>query len=285
MLKADTFENQLAKIQAYVIDTLGVPEDIKEDICQEVAALYIENYGCAKVKSSRLPMVKSAICNKIRHILEDYDEYNSRRVDQYHCHNAISMYSYNLKNQDVIDQEVLREYIKLTLTPRELYCIELRFGFYDGNPRTLQEISDVFRVGKERVREICNKAMRKINKNIMALYGVYFIGCEKSPEVAIKSAVQEYASERSRKAVREMKRLAEEQEKRKREYEYRFIVKEAEFDKALTQEKLFLEFALANKTQAIDIFKACNPKYKSDDLDLVCIGTRLMIIKKEKRTV
>ena len=109
MLKADTFENQLAKIQDYVIEKLGVPEYLEEDIRQEICAAYIENYGCEKIKSSRMPVAKSVICNKIRHILEDYDEYNSRRVDQYIHHNAISMYEYNLRRDQTQAHETVAD--------------------------------------------------------------------------------------------------------------------------------------------------------------------------------
>ena len=40
--------------------------------------------------------------------------------------------------------------------------LELRFGLADGQDHTLDEISDTFRVTRERVRQIEAKALRKL---------------------------------------------------------------------------------------------------------------------------
>jgi RNA polymerase primary sigma factor len=49
-----------------------------------------------------------------------------------------------------------------TLSPREERIIRLRFGFEDGNQRTLEEVSQVFDVTRERIRQIEAKALRKL---------------------------------------------------------------------------------------------------------------------------
>jgi Sigma-70, region 4 len=38
----------------------------------------------------------------------------------------------------------------------------MRFGFEDGNPRTLEEVGQVFAVTRERIRQIEAKALRKL---------------------------------------------------------------------------------------------------------------------------
>lgn len=49
-----------------------------------------------------------------------------------------------------------------TLTPREEKVLRLRFGFDDGNRRTLEEIGKEFNVQRERIRQIEAKALRKL---------------------------------------------------------------------------------------------------------------------------
>ncbi|MEA3328559.1 MAG: RNA polymerase sigma factor RpoD [Candidatus Omnitrophota bacterium] len=49
-----------------------------------------------------------------------------------------------------------------TLTSREKKVLELRFGIGDGCPRTLEEVGSIFRVTRERVRQIEAKALRKL---------------------------------------------------------------------------------------------------------------------------
>ena len=49
-----------------------------------------------------------------------------------------------------------------TLTPREEQVIKLRFGLEDGRARTLEEVGRVFKVTRERIRQIEAKALRKL---------------------------------------------------------------------------------------------------------------------------
>jgi len=47
-------------------------------------------------------------------------------------------------------------------SPHEERIIRMRFGFEDGNPRTLEEVGQVFPVARERIRQIEAKALRKL---------------------------------------------------------------------------------------------------------------------------
>jgi len=49
-----------------------------------------------------------------------------------------------------------------TLTDREKKILMLRFGVQDGCPRTLEEVGNVFKVTRERVRQIEAKALKKL---------------------------------------------------------------------------------------------------------------------------
>lgn len=51
--------------------------------------------------------------------------------------------------------------VLLTLTYREREVIKLRFGF-DGDSYTLEQVGKIFKVNRERIRQIQAKAMRKL---------------------------------------------------------------------------------------------------------------------------
>ena len=50
----------------------------------------------------------------------------------------------------------------LTLTPREQRVLDLRYGLTYGEEKTLDEIGEIFGVGRERIRQIEQKALRKM---------------------------------------------------------------------------------------------------------------------------
>src|SRR5581483_2173169 len=49
-----------------------------------------------------------------------------------------------------------------TLSPREQQVIRLRFGLYDGETHTLEEIGRIMRVTRERIRQLEMRALRKL---------------------------------------------------------------------------------------------------------------------------
>ncbi len=57
--------------------------------------------------------------------------------------------------------EALREILD-TLTDREADVLRMRFGMYDGRTHTLEEVGQIFGVTRERIRQIENKAIRKL---------------------------------------------------------------------------------------------------------------------------
>jgi len=58
-------------------------------------------------------------------------------------------------------KELIEVYSGL-LTDREKKILDLRFGIADGSPRTLEEVGNIFKVTRERVRQIEAKALRKL---------------------------------------------------------------------------------------------------------------------------
>lgn len=72
----------------------------------------------------------------------------------------------NLESPDHITmRNILREELIKSmdiLTEREQMILKLRFGFDDGRPRTLEEVGRVYNVTRERIRQIEEKALRKL---------------------------------------------------------------------------------------------------------------------------
>ncbi|KAA8496559.1 RNA polymerase sigma factor SigA [Porphyridium purpureum] len=67
--------------------------------------------------------------------------------------------------EDRVEQSLLREdleHVVNSLSPRERDVVRMRYGLDDGRVKTLEEIGRVFAVTKERVRQIENKAIRKL---------------------------------------------------------------------------------------------------------------------------
>ncbi|MCA8939750.1 MAG: sigma-70 family RNA polymerase sigma factor, partial [Planctomycetes bacterium] len=66
---------------------------------------------------------------------------------------------------NVASQEMLKDHIRRilgTLTFREREIVRLRYGIGDGYTYTLEEVGRIFKVTRERVRQIEAKAIRKL---------------------------------------------------------------------------------------------------------------------------
>ena len=61
----------------------------------------------------------------------------------------------------------LLEIMHKCLSPREIKIMCMRYGFYDGEPKTLEEIGISFNVTRERIRQIESRALRRL-KGYMA---------------------------------------------------------------------------------------------------------------------
>ena len=59
-----------------------------------------------------------------------------------------------------IVNEILKE-----LPERDQMILKMRFGLIDGTPKTLQEVGDVYNVTRERVRQLEQNALRKLNRS------------------------------------------------------------------------------------------------------------------------
>lgn len=90
--------------------------------------------------------------------------------------------------RDVIESEELRsmqkvgiEQVLKTLTYREREIIKLRYGIGDGCTYTLEECGRIFKISRERVREVEAKAIRKLQRPSRSLNLEAAAGIERSP--------------------------------------------------------------------------------------------------------
>lgn len=73
----------------------------------------------------------------------------------------------DISTEDIIISESLKEEIKEvldTLTPKEKEVLELRFGLNGNEPSTLEAIGNKYNLTRERIRQIENKALKRINR-------------------------------------------------------------------------------------------------------------------------
>lgn len=66
-------------------------------------------------------------------------------------------------NEMMMRQDIL-EVLDSILTEREKEIVAMRYGLVTGEPYTLEEVSSLFNLSRERVRQIQNKAMRKLRR-------------------------------------------------------------------------------------------------------------------------
>jgi len=68
---------------------------------------------------------------------------------------------------ETLDRNLLKERIAellRCLAPRDREVIELRFGLRDGQPRTLQEVAEIFGISRERIRQVETRCLAKLRQ-------------------------------------------------------------------------------------------------------------------------
>jgi RNA polymerase primary sigma factor len=84
--------------------------------------------------------------------------------EEYHLADMLEDSSMNIP-VDPTTHQVLHDHIEQALTvlnPRERTIIEMRYGLIDGHSLSLDEVSAIFRLTRERIRQIEVKALRKL---------------------------------------------------------------------------------------------------------------------------
>jgi len=60
---------------------------------------------------------------------------------------------------------MIADFLK-TLTPREQKILDERFGLHDQEPHTLEEVGKIHKVTRERIRQLEDKALRKLRRRM-----------------------------------------------------------------------------------------------------------------------
>jgi RNA polymerase sigma factor (sigma-70 family) len=62
-------------------------------------------------------------------------------------------------------RQQVRDFLGI-LSTREKEIIEHRLGIYDGEPKTLHVIGDMYGLSKERIRQLQNRALDKLKRSV-----------------------------------------------------------------------------------------------------------------------
>ncbi len=138
--------NKVSRTQRKLIQEFG-----REPTPEEVAARL--DYPVGKVKSVMKASMEPISLD--RPIGEDDDSNLSDFIEDTGASSPDQTAAHSM-----LKDQVAR--VLATLTPREEKVVRLRFGLGDGTPRTLEEVGTIFKVTRERVRQIEAKALRKL---------------------------------------------------------------------------------------------------------------------------
>ncbi|MBN2184402.1 MAG: RNA polymerase sigma factor RpoD [Candidatus Krumholzibacteriota bacterium] len=138
--------NKVSRTQRKLIQELG-----REPTPEEVASHL--DYPVGKVKSVMKASMEPISLD--RPIGEDDDSNLSDFIEDTGASSPDQTAAHSM-----LKDQVSR--VLATLTPREEKVVRLRFGLGDGTPRTLEEVGTIFKVTRERVRQIEAKALRKL---------------------------------------------------------------------------------------------------------------------------
>lgn len=75
--------------------------------------------------------------------------------------------------QEIVEQKELHDNLIEAinkLPPRQMSVILLRFGLVDGNPKTLEEVGQMYGVTRERIRQLEMKALDKLRWLLITKY-------------------------------------------------------------------------------------------------------------------
>jgi RNA polymerase primary sigma factor len=153
--------------------------EIVQRLKQSRAKLY-EKTGvepsCAEIAADAETTVETAI--KLTEVMQEpvslenifKNEENNEEI-------IIKYFSIPSFEDDLVDAELAEKLQELlsTLTDKEARVLSLRFGLHDGKERTLEEVGTVFGVTRERVRQIEDKALRKLQHPSRVKYITDFI--------------------------------------------------------------------------------------------------------------
>ena len=154
------------RIPVHMIETLGKLRSMQKDVLQKTGIEptleeLAEQAGLSESEIRRVVKISRSPVSLDRPVGENEDSYFGDFIED--------------KNQDapgdIAGQDMLRqriEHVLKSLTYREREIIKLRYGIGDGYTYTLEEVGRIFKVTRERVRQVEAKAIRKLQHPVRA---------------------------------------------------------------------------------------------------------------------
>ncbi len=201
------------RIPVHMIETMSRLRNVAKQLVQEVgreptAEEISERSGMDISETRRVMKMSHRPISLDRPVGETDDSYFGDFIEDDTAESPVETAGSEMLKDRI--EEILK-----TLTYREREIIKLRYGIGDGYTYTLEEVGRIFKVTRERVRQVEAKAIRKLQHPVRARKLEGFL--DKNPEMQETEEEQE-EQEEEKKEKKEQKK-AKKKEKEKEEVE------------------------------------------------------------------
>jgi RNA polymerase primary sigma factor len=154
------------RIPVHMIETMSKLRNISKQLMQEVGREPTIDEIAKRAKMSptetrRVLKISRHPISLDRPVGESEDSYFGDFIEDEKAENPVDS-----ATQDMLKEKI--EQVLKTLTYREREIIKLRYGIGDGYTYTLEEVGRIFKVTRERVRQVEAKAIRKLQHPVRA---------------------------------------------------------------------------------------------------------------------
>jgi RNA polymerase primary sigma factor len=148
------------RIPVHMIETMSKLRNVSKKLLQEKGRepTYDEMAKAAGIsveEARRVLKISRHPISLDRPVGESEDSYFGEFIEDDSCESPV-----NAATQEMLKDKI--DHVLKTLTYREREIIKLRYGLGDGYTYTLEEVGRIFKVTRERVRQIEAKAVRKL---------------------------------------------------------------------------------------------------------------------------
>jgi RNA polymerase primary sigma factor len=148
------------RIPVHMIETMSKLRQVSKRLQQELGREptveeIADASGFSLEETKRVLKISRPPISLDRPVGESEDSYFGDFIEDNHVESPV-----NAATQEMLKEKI--ENVLKTLTYREREIIKLRYGLGDGYSYTLEEVGRIFKVTRERVRQIEAKAVRKL---------------------------------------------------------------------------------------------------------------------------
>ena len=154
------------RIPVHMIETMSKLRNISKQLMQEVGREptveeVADRAQMSIAEARRVMKISRHPISLDRPVGESEDSYFGDFIEDEHADNPVQS-----ATQEMLKDKI--EQVLKTLTYREREIIKLRYGIGDGYTYTLEEVGRIFKVTRERVRQVEAKAIRKLQHPVRA---------------------------------------------------------------------------------------------------------------------